>query len=66
MADKWPAAMLFSTAAAYLDCSVRQVERLVKDGKLGAIQYNTERGDRRLLREEIDNYLAGLRDQKVA
>lgn len=56
MADRWPAAMLIATVADYLDCSKTQVERLVRAGDLGCIQF-TERGDRRVCREAIDEYL---------
>jgi excisionase family DNA binding protein len=64
MPDRWPAAMLLSTAAEYMDCSVDQVERLVRAGCLGCIQYN-ERGDRRILREEIDAFLESRRKERV-
>lgn len=64
--SRWPAAMLLSTAAEYLDCkTVKQVEQLIKDGEIGAIQFN-ERGDRRVLKEEIDAYLYRVRQQKVS
>ena len=56
--------MLFSTAAEYLDCSIAQIERLVRNRDLGPVQY-MPRGDRRLLRTEIDNYLERIRDEKV-
>lgn len=62
--ERWPAAMLVSTAAQYLDCSPSQVEKLIKDRAFGCIQYNT-RGDRRILREEIDAYLSKRRDEPV-
>ena len=62
---RWPAAMLISTAAEYLDTSTTQVERLVRDGHLGTVQFNT-RGDRRILREECDAYLASLQKETVA
>jgi excisionase family DNA binding protein len=53
---RWPAAMLVRTAAEYLDCSPSQVEKLIREGELGCIQFN-ERGDRRILKEDIDAYL---------
>lgn len=64
MSERWPAAMLFSTAAAYLDCSVQQIEKLLRAGEFGAVQFN-ERGDRRLLKEELDAYLYRLRNLPV-
>lgn len=64
MAERWPAAMLIRTAAEYMDCSPDQVEKLVRAGALGCIQYN-ERGDRRILRDEIDGYLMQKRDKPI-
>lgn len=61
---RWPAAMLLSTVAEYLDTSTAQVERLIRAGKLGCVQF-TIRGDRRILREECDAYLASLRKEVV-
>lgn len=46
---RWPADMLLSTAAEYLDTSSKTVARLIADGKLGAVQF-TPRGDRRIPR----------------
>lgn len=57
--------MLLSTAAEYLDTSTTQVERLIAAGHLGTVQF-TVRGDRRILREECDAYLASLRKETVA
>ena len=56
--------MLLSTAAEYLDTSTTQVERLIRAGALGTVQF-TPRGDRRILREECDAYLASLRKEVV-
>ena len=56
--------MLVTTAAEYMDCSKRQVEELIRQGELGPIQYN-ERGDRRILKEEIDAYAWRLRQKKL-
>ena len=56
MPDRWPAAMLLSTVADYLDCSTTQVERLIRAGEFGCIQF-TERGDRRVCKDAIDEYL---------
>lgn len=64
MPDRWPAAMLVSTAAEYLDTSTTTVEKLLREGEFGAIQFN-ERGDRRILREELDAYLWRIRDRAV-
>ena len=61
---RWPAAMLVSTAAEYLDCSSDQVERLIRARAIGAVRF-TERGDRRLLKSEIDVYLDRLRAERI-
>lgn len=61
---RWPAAMKLSTAALYLDCSTTEVERLLRAGAFGCIQF-TQRGDRRIWREDIDAYLASLSHQPV-
>ena len=63
--SRWPAAMLISTVAEYLDTSTASVEKLLKAGEFGAVQFN-ERGDRRILKEEIDAYLWRIRQQKVS
>ena len=65
MAERWPAAMLVSTAAEYMDTKPHQVEKLLREGELGAVQYN-DRGDRRILKEEIDAYLYRLRQKPVS
>jgi excisionase family DNA binding protein len=65
MPDRWPGAMLLSTAAEYLDCSRDVVERLIRDEHLTCIQF-TSRGDRRILREDLDAFLLKRREQKVA
>lgn len=64
MPDRWPAAMLLATAAEYMDCSRTTVEKLVRAGELGCIQFD-QRGDRRILKEEIDAYLWRQRKQPV-
>lgn len=56
--------MLISTAAEYMDCSPDQVEQIIRDGHLGALQFN-ERGDRRILKEEIDTFLRWRREVPV-
>ncbi len=56
---RWPAAMKLATAATYLDCSAAEVERLIRAGAFGCIQFGP-RGDRRIRREAIDEYLLGL------
>lgn len=48
--------MKVSTVAEYLDCSVTQVERLIRSRELSCIQY-TVRGDRRIPREELDEFI---------
>lgn len=64
MAERWPGAMLLTTAAEYLDCSRDVVEKLVREKQLSCIQFGT-RGDRRILREDLDAWLATRRAQKV-
>lgn len=64
MSERWPAAMLLRTAAEYLDTSVTSVEKLVRAGELGCVQFD-DRGDRRILREEIDAYLYRLQKRAV-
>lgn len=56
MSDRWPGAMKISTAAGYLDCSVTQVERLIRASEFTCIQY-TVRGDRRIPRDELDEFI---------
>ena len=56
--------MLLSTAAEYLDCSRDTVERLIRDQQLSCVQL-TPRGDRRILREDLDAYLAIRRTLKI-
>ena len=56
--------MLLTTAAEYLDCSRDVVEKLVREKQLSCIQFGT-RGDRRILREDLDAWLATRRAQKV-
>ena len=56
MTSRWPGAMRIATAAEFLDCSTTQVERLIKAGEFSCIQY-TVRGDRRIPREELDEFI---------
>lgn len=56
MIGRWPGAMKISTAAEYLDCSATQVERLIRSREFSCIQY-TIRGDRRIPKEELDEFI---------
>ena len=56
--------MLIRTAAEYLDTSPASVEKLIRAGELGCIQFD-ERGDRRILKEDIDAYLYRLTHKTV-
>lgn len=65
MTEQWPAAMLLTTAARYLDLkSTKVIEDAIRAGELGALQL-TERGDRRVLRSELDAWLHMKRNQKI-
>ncbi|MCH7945098.1 MAG: helix-turn-helix domain-containing protein [Armatimonadetes bacterium] len=48
--------MKILTAAEYLDCSTTQVERLIRAGEFSCVQF-TVRGDRRIPREELDEFI---------
>ena len=56
--------MLIRTAAEYLDTSPTTVEKLIRAGELGCVQFD-ERGDRRILRDDIDAYLYRLQNKPV-
>jgi hypothetical protein len=65
MPDRWPAAMRLSTAAAYLDMkSTKAIEDAIRRGDLCPVQA-TERGDRMILREDLDFWLRSLQTRKV-
>lgn len=64
MPERWPAAMLVSTAAEYLDCSRDTVEKLIRSGAFDCIQFYP-RGDRRILKTEIDEYLESQRKKQI-
>ena len=55
--------MLLSTAAEYLDCSRDTVEKLIRIGAFSCIQFYP-RGDRHILKTEIDEYLESQRKKK--
>jgi excisionase family DNA binding protein len=57
--------MLITTAAEYLECKRTMVEELIRSGELGCIQF-TKRGDRRILREELDAFLERRRREPVS
>lgn len=61
---RWPASMKIPTLAEYLECSSTEVERLIRAKAFGCIQY-TERGDRRVLKEDVDAWLRLLGDKAV-
>jgi hypothetical protein len=60
METRWPAIMRKSTAAAYLDVSGTQFDRL----KIPAIQL-TDRGDRYWAKEDLDSYVEERRQARV-
>lgn len=60
MTDRWPALMRRSTAAAYLDVSGSQFEKL----KIPAVQL-TDRGDRYWTREDLNAYIEERRKARV-
>jgi hypothetical protein len=60
MTDRWPASMRLATAAAYLDVSVTQFNRL----GIPAMQL-TERGDRYWAREDLDAFIEERRKARV-
>lgn len=51
------------TAAVYLDTSIDTIERLIADGTLTARKL---RGNWRIDRQEIDDYMAGKRRRRRA
>jgi excisionase family DNA binding protein len=57
--------MLVTTAAEYLDCKRTTVEELIRAEELGCIQFN-KRGDRRILKEELDAFLERRRRECVS
>ena len=60
----WPASMRLSLAADYLDCSVREVEDLIRAGELECIQYN-ERGMRRIPRQILDEFISRRLEKRI-
>lgn len=61
---RWPASMRIATVAEYLECSASEVERLIRAKSFGCVQY-TERGDRRVLRDDVDAWLRSLSDKPI-
>ena len=57
--------MRLSVAAEYLDCSVREVETLIKSEAFGAIQYG-ERGMRRILKTDLDRWLESRLEKRIS
>lgn len=60
MMDRWPALMSRTTAAAYLDLSVREFER----HPIPAVHL-TPRGDKRYAREDLDAFIEMMRERPV-
>lgn len=52
----WPASMPLRTAAEYLECSVSQVERILRTGQLRCHTL-VKGGERRLSRAALDDYI---------
>ena len=55
--EQWPELMSLRTAALYLDCSTRTIDRLQEQGHLIPVKGP---GGKRYPRKEIDKYIATL------
>ena len=61
--EQWPELMTSKTAALYLDCSERSVERLQEQGHLIPVKGP---GGKRFPRKEIDAYISSLSEWDAA